>query len=71
MKIVTLDVRTPGDAMADFTRAWETGKPEGSARISFATPELLWRVLTDCPGRTKLIPSFKNNTNESPYSSMF
>ncbi|BBO89449.1 DNA-binding protein [Desulfosarcina ovata] len=46
MKTVTLDVRTPADAMADFTKAWETGKPEGSARISFATPELLWSVLT-------------------------
>jgi predicted transcriptional regulator len=32
--------------MKDFVRAWETGKPEKSARISFATPELLWKVLT-------------------------
>ena len=32
--------------MADFTRAWKTGEPQKSARISFATPELLWRVLT-------------------------
>jgi len=46
MKTVTLDVRTPADAAADFTRAWKTGKPQKSARISFATPELLWRVLT-------------------------
>ena len=46
MKTVTLDVRTPADAMADFSRAWKTGKSEKSARISFATPELLWRVLT-------------------------
>ena len=46
MKTVTLDVRTPADSMADFARAWKTGKPEKSARISFATPELLWRVLT-------------------------
>jgi predicted transcriptional regulator len=46
MKTVTLDVRTPADSMADFTRAWKTGKPRKSARISFATPELLWRVLT-------------------------
>ena len=29
-----------------FTHAWTTGKPQKSARISFATPELLWRVLT-------------------------
>lgn len=47
MKTVTLDVRSPSDAMADFTRAWETGKPQRSARISFATPELLWKVLTE------------------------
>lgn len=46
MKTVTLDVRTPADSMADFTHAWATGKPQKSARISFATPELLWRVLT-------------------------
>ena len=46
MKTVILDVRTPADSMADFTRAWTTGKPQKSARISFATPELLWRVLT-------------------------
>ena len=46
MKTVTFDVRTPADSMADFTRAWKTGKPQKSARISFATPELLWRVLT-------------------------
>lgn len=46
MKTVTLDVRSPSDAMADFTQAWKTGKPQQSARISFATPELLWKVLT-------------------------
>jgi predicted transcriptional regulator len=32
--------------MAEFARAWETGKPEKSARISFTAPELLWKVLT-------------------------
>jgi predicted transcriptional regulator len=46
MKTVTLDVRSPSDAMTDFTQAWKTGKPQRSARISFATPELLWKVLT-------------------------
>jgi len=46
MKILTLDVRDPADSMADFTRAWKTGKFQKSARISFASPELLWRVLT-------------------------
>jgi predicted transcriptional regulator len=47
MKTVTLDVRPPSDAMADFTRAWKTGKAQRAARISFATPELLWKVLTE------------------------
>lgn len=47
MKTVTLDVRSPSDAMADFTQAWKTGKLRRSARISFATPELLWKVLTE------------------------
>lgn len=46
MKTVTLDVRPPGAAMGDFLQAWKTGKPQKSARISFATPELLWQVLT-------------------------
>ena len=46
MKTVILDVRAPADAMADFARVWKTGKAEKSARISFATPELLWKVLT-------------------------
>ena len=46
MKTVTLDVRPPGAAMSDLLRAWKSGKPEKSARISFATPELLWKVLT-------------------------
>ena len=46
MKTVTLDVRAPSESMRDFVRAWKTGKSEKSARISFATPELLWKVLT-------------------------
>jgi predicted transcriptional regulator len=46
MKTVTLDVRNPNDAMSDLLHGWKTGKPQKSARISFATPELLWQVLT-------------------------
>ena len=46
MKTVTFDVRTPTDSMGDFAQAWKTGKPQKAARISFATPELLWQVLT-------------------------
>jgi predicted transcriptional regulator len=46
VKTVTLDVRSPAGAMGDFTQAWKSGKAQKSARISFATPELLWQVLT-------------------------
>ena len=46
MKTVILDVRTPSEAMSDFARVGKTGKPEKAARISFATPELLWKVLS-------------------------
>ncbi len=46
MKTVTLDVRPSTEAIRDLARAWKTGKAAKSARISFATPELLWKVLT-------------------------
>jgi predicted transcriptional regulator len=46
MKTVTLDVRSAAESMADFASAWTSGIAEPSARISFATPELLWTVLT-------------------------
>ena len=46
MKTVTLDVREPAEVMGDFAATWKTGKAQKSARISFATPELLWQVLT-------------------------
>ena len=46
MKTVILDVRAPEEAVQDFVSAWKSGKAQKSARISFATPELLWKVLT-------------------------
>jgi predicted transcriptional regulator len=46
MKTVTLDVRTPREVSADFVRVWKSRKADSNARISFATPELLWKVLT-------------------------
>lgn len=46
MRTVTLDIREPADAMADFAATWKSGKAQKSARISFASPELLWQVLT-------------------------
>ena len=46
MKTVVLEVRSPRDSMAGFVNAWKTGRAEKSARIAFASPELLWQVLT-------------------------
>lgn len=46
MKTVILDVRKPEASMADFVNTWKSGKAHKAARISFASPELLWRVLT-------------------------
>jgi len=46
VKTLTLEVRSPAESMVEFARAWGTGKPEKSARISFTSPELLWKVLT-------------------------
>jgi predicted transcriptional regulator len=46
MKTVTLDVRSLTDSMADFAKAWKTGSADETARISFASPDLLWKVLT-------------------------
>lgn len=46
MKTVILDVRAPAESMADFVQGWKSGKSQKVARISFATPELLWEVLT-------------------------
>lgn len=46
MKTVVLDVRPPGVAMKDLTESWKSGRAQKNARISFASPELLWRVLT-------------------------
>ena len=46
MKTVILEVRSPEDSMANFARSWKTGKSERAVRIAFATPELLWQVLT-------------------------
>ena len=46
MKTVVLEVRSGEESMATFVRSWKSGKPERSARIAFAAPELLWQVLT-------------------------
>lgn len=46
MRTLTLDVRPATDSLADFSRAWRTGEGKAEPRIGFATPELLWNVLT-------------------------
>ena len=46
MRTVTLDVRSPKDAMTGFAQAWQAGKAERNARVSLSSPELLWKVLT-------------------------
>ncbi|MFZ4703044.1 MAG: hypothetical protein ACOYMG_23610 [Candidatus Methylumidiphilus sp.] len=45
MNTVTLEVRTLSDTLSDAATAMETLIPTGP-RISFETPELLWKVLT-------------------------
>lgn len=46
MKTVVLEVRTLGETLADVARTMNTGRAERDAHIAFATPELLWQVLT-------------------------
>jgi predicted transcriptional regulator len=46
VKTVVLDVRSPSDALAEFASTWKAGKAQKQARISFASRELLWKVLT-------------------------
>ncbi|MFN7570890.1 MAG: DNA-binding protein [Betaproteobacteria bacterium] len=46
MKTVTLDVRPPSATMAEFAQVWKAGRSAKTDRISFASPELLWKVLT-------------------------
>lgn len=46
MKTVVLEVRSLREALDDATRAMKTGRSDRETRISFASPELLWQVLT-------------------------
>lgn len=69
MKTVTLDVRTPADSMAEFAHAWKTGKAQKTARISFATPELLWKVLTEKRWELLKVPQ-DNAVAESFFSTL-
>ncbi len=46
MKTVVLEVRSLAETLADASRAMKTGRADRAAHIAFATPELLWQVLT-------------------------
>ena len=46
MSTVVLEVRSLAESLEDAARVMATGEAESDARISFATPELLWKVLT-------------------------
>jgi predicted transcriptional regulator len=46
MNTVVLEVCSLRETLADAVRAMKTGHAEREARISFASPELLWEVLT-------------------------
>jgi predicted transcriptional regulator len=46
MNTVILEIRSLADTLSDAARAMKSGRAEGEARIGFATPELLWQVLT-------------------------
>jgi predicted transcriptional regulator len=46
MKTVILDVRSEDVVAQDVISTWKSGRAQKHARISFATPELLWSVLS-------------------------
>ncbi len=46
MKTVIFSVRSHGEAIADTKKSVKSGLAQKAARISFATPEMLWKVLT-------------------------
>lgn len=46
MNTVVLEVRSLTETLADAAHSMNTGRAEDAAHIGFATPELLWQVLT-------------------------
>jgi len=46
MNTVVLEVRSLSETLAEAARVMETGSADREASIAFATPELLWKVLT-------------------------
>lgn len=46
MKTLILDVKMLAKSLTEVSKTMKSGRAEREARISFATPELLWEVLT-------------------------
>lgn len=46
MNTVVLEVRSLEESLADMAHTMKSGRAEREARIGFATPELLWAVLS-------------------------
>jgi predicted transcriptional regulator len=46
MNTVVLEVRSLAETLVDASRVMKMRRGEREARIAFATPELLWQVLT-------------------------
>ena len=53
MNTVVLEVRSLTETLTDAAHIMNTGRAEHEAHIGFATPELLWQVLT--PKRWQLL----------------
>jgi len=66
MKTLTLDVRDPADAMADFSEAWNTGTPQKTARISFSSPEVRALIILQRIGLLSLLFPFAGITLQVP-----
>ena len=46
MRTVTLDIGGLEAGLEAFRQAWKLGQPDEEARISFASPDLLWKLMT-------------------------
>lgn len=46
MRTVTLEVAGLEASLDAFRKAWNTGHAEAEARISFSSPDLIWKVMT-------------------------
>ncbi len=46
MKTVVLEVHSLTETLADVSHLMQIGRTEGEEHIAFASPELLWKVLT-------------------------